>query len=83
MCFVFFQSASPVHPSIHPPAADDQVRRRLLLNEFELAKAAVAGDPEANIAPIRINDDPNISFRSPYEFIYARYDRTQHLQVNA
>ena len=58
-----------------------QVQRRLLLDEFELAKAAAAGDPEANIAPIMINDDPDISFRSPYEFIYARYDRAQNLQV--
>ncbi|CAM9859262.1 unnamed protein product, partial [Laminaria digitata] len=57
-----------------------QVGRRLLLDEFELAKTAVAGDAEANIGPIMINDDPRITFRSPYEFIYARYDRTQHLQ---
>lgn len=58
-----------------------QVNRRVLLDRFQLAEAALAGDPEASIAPIKINNDPNITFRSPYEFIYARYDRRPELQV--
>lgn len=57
--------------------------RNMLLDRFQLAEAASAGDPEANIAPIMINNDPDITFRSPYEYIYARYDRKETLQVNA
>lgn len=75
--FYFF--VRPILPSA--AGWDHQVHRRLLLNESELAKTAAAGDAEASIAPISINDDPDISFRSPYEFIYARYDRSRHLQV--
>ncbi|CAM9173805.1 unnamed protein product, partial [Pylaiella littoralis] len=58
----------------------DQVNRKMLLDRFHLSEAATAGDPEANIAPIKINDDPNITYRSPYECIYARYDRRPDLQ---
>ncbi|CAM9118497.1 unnamed protein product [Ectocarpus sp. 13 AM-2016] len=58
----------------------DQVNRKMLLDRFQLSEAAAAGDPEAKIAPIKINNDPNISFRSPYEYIYARYDRRPDLQ---
>lgn len=53
----------------------------MLLDRVQLAEAASAGDPEANIAPIKINNDPNITYRSPYESIYARYDRRPDLQV--
>lgn len=53
----------------------------MLLDRFQLAEAAAEGDPEASIAPIMINSDPDISHRSPYEFIYARYDRGPRLQV--
>lgn len=66
-----------------PAQSVEQVDRRMLLDRFQLAEAAAAGDPEANIAPIMINNDPDITFRSPYEFIYARYDRKQSLQVSA
>ncbi|CAM9546066.1 unnamed protein product, partial [Ectocarpus sp. 8 AP-2014] len=52
----------------------------MLLDRFQLSEAAAAGDPEAKIAPIKINSDPSISFRSPYEYIYARYDRRPDLQ---
>ncbi|CAN0077413.1 unnamed protein product [Scytosiphon promiscuus] len=58
----------------------DQVNRRLLLDRFQLSEAAAGGDAEASIAPIKINNDPNISFRSPFECIYARYDRRPDLQ---
>ena len=54
----------------------------MLLDRSQLEKAASAGDPEAGICPIMINDDPDITFRSPYEYIYARYDRKQSLQVS-
>ncbi|CAM9560241.1 unnamed protein product, partial [Laminaria digitata] len=60
--------------------ADQQVDRKMLLDRFQLAEAASAGDPEAGIAPIMINNDPDITFRSPYEYIYARYDRNKNLQ---
>lgn len=53
----------------------------MLLDRFTLAEAAAFGDPEAHIAPISINNDPGISCRSPYEYIYARYDRRPDLQV--
>eukprot|EP00904_Undaria_pinnatifida_P001459 jgi/Undpi1/11313/HiC_scaffold_30.g13611.m1 len=53
---------------------------RLMQFADQLEKAASAGDPEAGICPIMINDDPDITFRSPYEYIYARYDRKQSLQ---
>lgn len=53
----------------------------MLLDRFQLAEAASSGDPEANIAPIKINNDPEITYRSPYESIYARYDRRPDLQV--
>lgn len=53
----------------------------MLLDRFQLAKTAAAGDPEANILPIVINTNPEISFRTPYESIYARYDRRSDLQV--
>ena len=58
-----------------------QINRKMLLDRFQLAEVAAAGDPEANIAPININNDPNITFRSPFEYIYARYDRRPDLQV--
>lgn len=58
------------------------MNRRLLLDRFQLSESAAAGDAEASIAPIKINNDPNISFRSPFEYIYARYDRRPDLQVN-
>ncbi|CAM9964474.1 unnamed protein product, partial [Ectocarpus fasciculatus] len=58
----------------------DQVNRKMLLDRFQLSEAASAGDPEAKIAPIKINNDPDITFRSPYEYIYARYDRRPDLQ---
>lgn len=54
----------------------------MLLDRFQLSEAAAAGDAEAKIAPIKINNDPTISFRSPFEYIYARYDRRPDLQVN-
>lgn len=53
----------------------------MLLDQLELTEAAAAGDPEASIGPIEINSDPTISWRSPYEFIYAKYDRRPALQV--
>ena len=53
----------------------------MLLNEKDLEEVAKAGDPNSSIAPIEINSDPEITFRSPYEFIYARYDRRPELQV--
>lgn len=58
-----------------------QVDRKMLLDRFQLSEAAAAGDPEAKIAPIKINNDPDITFRSPFEYIYARYDRRSDLQV--
>eukprot|EP00752_Nemacystus_decipiens_P016452 g14707.t1 len=58
----------------------DQVNRSMLLDRFQLSEAATAGDPEAQIAPIKINNDPDITFRSPFEYIYARYDRRPDLQ---
>lgn len=66
-----------------PAQFAEQVDRRMLLDRFQLAEAASAGDPEANIAPIMINNDPDITFRSPFEYIYARYDRNENLQVKA
>ena len=54
----------------------------MLLDRFQLAEAAAAGDPAANISPIKINNDPDITFRSPFEYIYARYDRRPDLQVS-
>eukprot|EP00903_Cladosiphon_okamuranus_P009327 g8896.t1 len=58
----------------------DQVNRKMLLDRFQLSEAAAAGDAEAEIDPIKINNDPDITFRSPYEYIYARYDRRPDLQ---
>lgn len=54
----------------------------MLLDRFQLSEAAAAGDAEASIAPIKINNDPDITFRSPFEYIYARYDRRPDLQVS-
>lgn len=54
----------------------------MLLDRFQLSEAAAAGDSEAKIAPIKINNDPDITFRSPFEYIYARYDRRPDLQVS-
>lgn len=60
-----------------------QVNRKLLLDRDQLERAAQAGDPEATIAPLRINDDSSLSLLSPYEYIYARYDKSPKLQVRA
>lgn len=65
---------------LHRPGI--KVDRKMLLDRFQLSEAAAAGDPEAKIAPIKINNDPDITFRSPFEYIYARYDRRPDLQVN-
>ncbi|CAM9527235.1 unnamed protein product, partial [Discosporangium mesarthrocarpum] len=53
----------------------DQVDRKILLDRSEVEKAATAGNPEAGIMPIEINNDTGITSMSPYEFIYAKYDR--------
>lgn len=53
----------------------------MLLDSEKLESVAAAGDPEANIAPITINHDPEITYRKPYEFIYAKYHRRPELQV--
>ena len=47
----------------------------LLLDRDELKKVAEAGDPEKNIAPIKIRYDHHESNLTPYESIYAPYER--------
>lgn len=46
----------------------------LLLDPQELKNTLERGDPEAKIKPIFINDGPEFSPLSPYDYIYGKYD---------
>lgn len=59
-----------------------QVKCKMLLDKDRLSEAAAAGDPKASIAPIEVNNDPEISFRSPFEYIYTRYDQRPETQAS-
>lgn len=58
-----------------------QVNRKVLLDQDRLNASAKGGDLDALIAPVKINVDRDVSFRSPYEYIYSRYNRRECLQV--
>lgn len=45
----------------------DQIDYKLKINAAELEKILLAGNPEARIGPVRINDDRQICQFSPYE----------------
>ncbi len=51
----------------------DCLEFKLLLDKDRLENEAKAGNKEKNIAPIDILHDPEESFLTPYEMIYAKY----------
>ena len=50
-----------------------KIEYEMLLDQYELEKAAKQGDVTHGIQPIDINDDPYYSKLSPYEHIYGKY----------
>jgi len=60
----------------------DRLDYKLKLDHDELRKAATDGESlkEHNIEPINIKDVKNLSPRSPYEYIYGKYDMDERLQ---
>jgi hypothetical protein len=53
----------------------DRINMPMLLDSQEIQSALAAGDAEKGIAPIVINDIPDVTSYKPYQYIYGKYSR--------
>ncbi|TMW59472.1 hypothetical protein Poli38472_004541 [Pythium oligandrum] len=58
----------------------DRIDYKVEFDPVEIRKIAEQGYPEQNIAPIRIQDDLQVSNRDPYQNLFAKYDIEPRLQ---
>jgi hypothetical protein len=59
----------------------DEIDFDLKLDSNELKRVLEAGDPEAKIKPIKINDSPEFCSFTPYEHMYGRYEKSLNQNV--
>lgn len=53
----------------------DKIDMVMLLDAHEIETQLAAGNPEAGIAPVKINHVPDVTQYRPYEYIYGKYSR--------